>query len=292
MAQTEASQIANYKGVMLCNRPQHGSAPRPKVQAFVSRVDVKQPLGTNPSVLYRPPPQKKPPKEILLRHRQWLQQVQSKKEETAQQVLQETLEQEDRAKRLAETIAKQRKFLMKHPSPDQVKKAFNTDPAKRLIETFDKPKWALTQEEAEEKEEQEVDALLQYVNELDLDKFTEDLEVQATLEVLQNRIASLIDEQKTKSEQGRGSEEAKAATKDTGKEAGKEVEGKERALERPAMVNEAWNASVKAGEVSKDSARIARALAEKILKANPNLRSVHSNQSIRQLMGSVPPQAS
>jgi hypothetical protein len=288
MAQTEASQIANYKGVMLCNRPQHGPAPRPKVQAFVSRVDVKQPIGTNPPVQYRPPPQRNPPKEILLRHRQWLQQVQAKKEETAQQVLQEALQQEDRAKHLADITAKQRKFLMKHPSPEQVKKAFNTEPVKRLIETFDKPKWALTQEEAEQKEEKEVDELLEYVNELDLDKYMQDLEVQATLEVLQTRIATLIEDQKTKVGEVSGAEQAK----EPAKEAVREAEGRERALERPAMVNEAWNASIKAGDVSKDTTRIARALAEKILKANPSLRSVHSNQSIRQLMGSVPQQAS
>lgn len=288
MAQTEASQIANYKGVMLCNRPQHGPAPRPKVQAFVSRVDVKQPIGTNPPVQYRPPPQRNPPKEILLRHRQWLQQVQAKKEETAQQVLQEALQQEDRAKHLADITAKQRKFLMKHPSPEQVKKAFNTEPVKRLIETFDKPKWALTQEEAEQKEEKEVDELLEYVNELDLDKYMQDLEVQATLEVLQTRIATLIEDQKTKVGEVSGAEQAK----EPAKEVAREAEVRERALERPAMVNEAWNTSIKAGDVSKDTTRIARALAEKILKANPSLRSVHSNQSIRQLMGSVPQQAS
>ena len=289
MAQTEASQIANYKGVMLCNRPQQGPAQRPKVQAFVSRVDVKQPLGTNPPVQYRPPPQMKPPKEILLRHRKWLAQVQAKKEETAQQVLNEALEQEERAKRLAEATSKQRKFLMKHPSPDQVKKAFNTEPVKKLIETFDKPKWALTQEEAEEKEEREVDELLKYVNDLDLEKYMQDMEVQATMEVLQTRIATLIEEKKGKEEKQEGKAAAAEQAREAVKEVSKEPEVKERALDRPAMQNEAWNSSVKPGE-NPSSARIARAIAEKILKANPSLRSVHSNQSIRQLMGSAPQQ--
>ena len=289
MAQTEApsNQIANYKGVMLCNRPTHGPAPKGSTQAFVSRVDVKQPLGTNPPVQYRPPPQKKPPKEILIRHRKWLQQVQEKKEEQAKQLIGETVEQIERAKKLTETTAKQRKFLMTHPTEEQIKKAFNLEnPLKKLIDNYDKPKWALTEEQQANEEEAEVDDLLKYVHELDFDKYVEDLEVQATLEILKNRISTLVEEQKSEKAPTAVQEEREKSFERGGKQGeALSKEKAERAMEKPAMVNEAeWDRSTKDGGMTKAQTKVARALAEKILKANPQLRGVHSNQSIRRLI--------
>lgn len=44
---TEPKGVANYKGVMLCNRPSF-DAVIIKERPFVSRVDKKENLGINP----------------------------------------------------------------------------------------------------------------------------------------------------------------------------------------------------------------------------------------------------
>ena len=64
--------IGNYKGVMLCNRP---NDPAEKLQRdgpspFISRVTVKEQLGINPANKLVPKlPKKKQTLEILTRHK-------------------------------------------------------------------------------------------------------------------------------------------------------------------------------------------------------------------------------
>ena len=57
------ASIGNYKGVMLCNRPnEFGQQKRPErtgLEPFNSRVDPKLPLGWNPSAKLLPRQSKK-----------------------------------------------------------------------------------------------------------------------------------------------------------------------------------------------------------------------------------------
>ena len=57
------ASIGNYKGVMLCNRPnEFGQQKRPErtgLEPFNSRVDPKVPLGWNPSAKLLPRQSKK-----------------------------------------------------------------------------------------------------------------------------------------------------------------------------------------------------------------------------------------
>jgi hypothetical protein len=248
-------------------------------------VDVKEPLGTNPPLRYRPPPQKKQTKEILLRHRKWLQQVQEKKAEQAQQIVQETVQHLDKVKKLTEVTSKQRKFLLTHPPEDKIKQAFNaTSPLRKLIENFDKPKWALTEEEQEKREEEEVDDLLKYAMDLDFDKYIEDLEVQSALEILKDRIATLVESKKTaqSDKPGPDLEQGKYPVPPVHTEPQQKQE--ESVLKPQPLIDGTWDKSTRLVPTTKVTTKVARALAEKILKANPQLRSVHSNQSIRQIV--------
>ena len=79
--------IGNYKGVMLCNRPndptekpiRDGPAP------FISRVTVKEQLGLNPSTKLVPQiTQPKRTLEIHSRHKLLLSQLQKQKDEKLQ----------------------------------------------------------------------------------------------------------------------------------------------------------------------------------------------------------------
>jgi len=72
------ASIGNYKGVMLCNRPnEFGQQKRPErtgLEPFNSRVTPGEPLGWNPSakLLPRQTKKKSNPNSILLRHKKFL----------------------------------------------------------------------------------------------------------------------------------------------------------------------------------------------------------------------------
>ena len=81
-----------------------------------------------------------------------------------------------------------------HPPPP-VKKA-------KVVKkhTEKKPLWALTQDEAENMEEREVDELLEFAYELDYEKYMEDLEVRQALAVLKSRVKDLKQDENWKDE--------------------------------------------------------------------------------------------
>jgi len=64
------ASIGNYKGVMLCNRPnefgQQRQAERTGLEPFNSRVDPKVPIGWNPTIKLLPQVQKKKSRPLLI----------------------------------------------------------------------------------------------------------------------------------------------------------------------------------------------------------------------------------
>jgi hypothetical protein len=62
---------ANYKGVMLCSRPEERQELI-KEKPFCSRVDPKENVGLNPVRKNRPAIEKKPPNMALVKHKKWL----------------------------------------------------------------------------------------------------------------------------------------------------------------------------------------------------------------------------
>lgn len=79
------ASIGNYKGVMLCNRPNElGQQRRPErtgAEPFNSRVDPKVPIGWNPTakLLKRTNRKKLDPNSVLLKHRRYLKDLEVKK---------------------------------------------------------------------------------------------------------------------------------------------------------------------------------------------------------------------
>jgi hypothetical protein len=79
------TSIGNYKGVMLCNRPNDfGNQPRVAEyggeKPFLSRVTADDQVGWNPTK--KPMPKmtrKKDPNSVLLKHKKFLRQLEDKK---------------------------------------------------------------------------------------------------------------------------------------------------------------------------------------------------------------------
>lgn len=199
--------IGNYKGVMLCNRP---NEPTDKVQRdgpapFISRVTVKEQLGINPAA--KPVQQVTRPKkslEILSRHKQWLFQLQKQKDEAiqkeaekskAQEVKLEKMKKKYSGKKTAENILEPSEKSQKPEKSQKVEKPEKseklTEKNLKLLENEKRPKWAMTEEQAENLEEMEVDDLLRFAQDLDYDKFIEDLEVRQALEIVKERVEEI-----------------------------------------------------------------------------------------------------
>eukprot|EP00357_Protocruzia_adherens_P012552 CAMPEP_0115011858 /NCGR_PEP_ID=MMETSP0216-20121206/24334_1 /TAXON_ID=223996 /ORGANISM="Protocruzia adherens, Strain Boccale" /LENGTH=441 /DNA_ID=CAMNT_0002380689 /DNA_START=32 /DNA_END=1357 /DNA_ORIENTATION=+ len=110
--------IGNYKGVMLCNRPnENGLARKPERRGpdpFLSRVDKKDPLGWNP-VKKIFPQRERDPREfkhnVLNKHKKWLRELQKKKQHDNQTKEVEGKIKEERSKKFKENSAAQRQKL-------------------------------------------------------------------------------------------------------------------------------------------------------------------------------------
>jgi hypothetical protein len=109
------ASIGNYKGVMLCNRPNEFGMPRRTenmgLEPFNSRVDPKVPLGWNPTLKLLPKrTQKKKskfelnqlyigdPNSILVRHRNFLKDLETKKNQEREDIMLQEQMKELRAK--------------------------------------------------------------------------------------------------------------------------------------------------------------------------------------------------
>jgi len=304
--------IANYKGVMLCNRPNEPmSKPDNETTGpFISRVTVPEQLGLNPTKSFDG--FKKQPKrklEILKKHKLWLQQLQKQKEEQFKK-LQEKEEAENEKKvKIKEKAADRRKKLQGNSQQLQSKSqqlqvkegevSIKEDlaPSKRLTEknlklhekksserNRTKPEWAKTEAEIEKEEEEEVEDLLDFAKNLDYESFINDLEVKQALEVVKQRIDEINQEKqwKQKIADTYNKEETKSVNSVGSL---KSLSSKAASQLSELKSHKSWNKSVKSEEISATSEeRVAKLVADEVLNNYPKFKSIHSNASVRKLL--------
>lgn len=324
----DKGSIGNYKGVMLCNRPPDAGAQTKKEGngTFISRVTHKEPLGVNP-VTVKPGPIEKAPRrnlEILARHKKWLAELAKQKDTYAKVVNDEA---EVAEKKMAKFKAKQERKRVKvvrneDPAP-------NISPAKALIEKAveipaaapespkevkqvklteknlekhsaasskrPKPKWAMTEEQAdkadEEADEAEVEDLLKFVYDLDYEAFMDDFQVRQAMEIVKERVAEIrADEegwQKKIVEKYNRSEAGSQAGSQRSEMSIKSFESKAR--ERVAREQERksdWDNSSRVGDTHKinEEEKIAKLVADDVIQSYPQFKGVHSNKSVRKML--------
>lgn len=108
------ASIGNYKGVMLCNRPNElGQQRRPErtgAEPFNSRVDPKVPIGWNPTakLLKRSTKKKLDPNSVLVKHRKYLKSLEVKKNVDQEERMMSLAEKENKTRIFKENAAKQR----------------------------------------------------------------------------------------------------------------------------------------------------------------------------------------
>jgi hypothetical protein len=193
--------IGNYKGVMLCNRPNDPSEKpqRDGPEPFISRVTVKEQLGINPPIKLVQTAQKpKRTLEILQRHKQWLSQLQKQKEDIAVKEQENLKAKEEKLQKMKKKYKTKKEPKVKTAEPNNKKNENLTEKNLKKLESEasekgqkEKPKWAMTEKEAENHEEKEVDDLLKFVQDLDYDSIINDLEVRQALEIVKERIEEI-----------------------------------------------------------------------------------------------------
>lgn len=191
--------IGNYKGVMLCNRPFGiGGATTSTVaqvpassskQAFVcGQVSTEFGVTSCTKKEKNPSHEHRPKKETALqKHRKWLEQLQSTKEEQEKKLAEDAEAKATRHRKFMEREAKMRAL------------AREAKEAKEDVRR--RPMWALTEEQADSAadlhENEEADDLLDFASHLDFDKYINDSEVSDLISSVRTRIRELEAQEKT-----------------------------------------------------------------------------------------------
>ena len=181
-----------------------------------------------------------------------------------------------------------------------------------------KPAWALTEKQAEELKEQEVDNLLEFAYQLDYEKFIEDFEVRQAISVLKERVQELKKDDKWKENFAeKWNENAIAAPKEEDakpeENGGAKVEADEKVETRsmksgPKSIRSQaksiksladtvkemndkqkegkadWDKSVKGAEKLTVEDKAAIQIADQVLQNAPHLKGIHSKTSIRKIL--------
>jgi hypothetical protein len=166
-----------------------------------------------------------------------------------------------------------------------------------------KPAWAMTETEADEFEDEEASLLVEFAKDLDYDSYIDDLEVRQALGVIRERIdaqkaveaaAAAADEADEKIAAAGGDWRAQFLSEWNGREdddGASQRTGASRRAPIPAAASgddgeqPEWDASTNAGD--RDQGRYssqARAMAEELLRENPELGSKHSIKSLTSMV--------
>ena len=159
---------------------------------------------------------------------------------------------------------------------------------KRANNNKSKPAWALTEEQKDELEDEEADDLMNFANNLDVDKYLDDLEVRAALESVRQRIQELDNEEER--DMGDNLEgEKDYGSKYEDKEINENQQPKQvrKRVKKVKLTKESLNALIgeDEGKTQDDDARsiASHASARSVLSDVKSLRSIHSARSLAQL---------
>ena len=237
---TAPNSIGNYKGVMLCNRPNDMGLPAKAEAAtgvpFNSRVNPSAPLGWNPSSKLPPKMKKKKPMNgVLLRHRVYLKNLETKKNNEREEIRQAKLDEEEKVKVLKDIAERQRvkvkqmkeeaeretepeepvEMEFEEPTTKENKPpALPTKLTSENLSNLDaksqrskkslksaksskrqKPAWAVTEKQLEDEKEAEIDELIDFAYDLDYEKYLEDYEVRQALAIIKDRVTEIKKDQ-------------------------------------------------------------------------------------------------
>lgn len=302
--------ISNYKGVMLCDRPavdHRGPRPSPFNSAVVppEQLGLNPTKKINPYAMVQ---KEKNKESVLYKHKEWLKMLQKVKRQEKVDEEQQDQDAAERKKRFME-YSKQLREAIRSGVPSQEtqdtqepvnngqetyesyektadegeynnEKIDNSDdmdvPPLDLKSTVDvnKPAWAYTEDDAAEreelKEEQDMETLLDFVQDLDFENYIDDLEVRQALELMKSRVTTIkSDRSHTQQKDGTEGETRQPISLP------KVKEGQQSTEER-----EDWNTKTGDEELKRPYTRESLMEAEHILQKSKDLQKIHSKASL------------
>lgn len=163
--------------------------------------------------------------------------------------------------------------------PDDVTKREDPPKPPSSAKAVNKPAWARTAEEEEENEDAEVEDLLAFAEDLDIDQYMDDCEFREALAAAKARISELESDDEDAMTQ---------CTERTDVTAGSVYSTMSAALrakeEKAAKGQEDWDGSVAGKSEKSRTSRMSRAVAAEMLEMNPNLRQKHSQKSLAEIV--------
>lgn len=303
--------MQSFKGVMLCNRPAQiqgslqaktgSNANIVQKPSFVSTVLPNEQVGLNPIPQeYPEAPRKELENDVTFRHKKWLEEFQDRRDEMTNMLVDEELDRENKLKRFQEKQAEKRAAIRavknNNGDEDAIKRAFEgsataEDLGSHIVEEYkeqesepkskaksNKPKWAMTEEEAEDADDAEIDDLLDFANNLDYDSYIDDMEVKEALKFIHKRVQEL--------ESGMPPDEDLDLTEDEKESRRLQWEhDKRKAREVLERTRQKWidqgNEPLDEDWGLDDTAAMS---ARDLMDKNGNLRQVHSTASVEKLM--------
>lgn len=283
--------LETYKGILLCDRPQaaaaRNDAPIPFLPAGKGEDRF---IGVQPSTEQRARLQmirntnmakNQTGNAIVTKHKRWLKSFAQTVQQAKLDQMESKLVSDARAAAFRDRQSELRRQavstkVVASPQGEEVSK-------KPKAKENAKPKWAMTAEEADIAEDDELltqhDDLLKFAQELDYDRFINDLEVKEAMAIMKERVEEIIAEQ--------GGDYRSPTEGGTRKVAAPKLENSshQEALLAPGMVNpNDWNSSTRAGDFANTINAEALALAEKILAGSESLRQIHTKHTLARLL--------
>jgi len=323
------SNINNYKGVMLCTRPNENIGAE-KDRPFVSRVDPKAQLGINPVKKVHSSVARKHVNPVLARHRAWLNDFKLRIKEKKINDEVKDIQDKERFERIREQATLERgKYQDKSqmdsspvkseekapavtaPKPNKDEEEKPVKAAAKKKESF-KPKWALTEQQVKDEEDQDLDDLLAFTNNLDYNKYINDLEVKDMVVAMKKRIDELREKEEdnwknkivdawNKAEErqsiqpnrvdmsfdGRSdcrsvASESRSAASERSQQSITELKAKLAAKEKKEWDTLSTSTNKKNAVTLEE--RIAKHVADEIIRNNTQFKHFHSNASVRKIL--------
>jgi len=315
--------LGNYKGVMLCNRPVEDSNPSRMRGAadgalpFKSTVreGEREQLGLQPCRVMEPRNamlKTRGPSAALRRHMLWIKELQVQVADENQRVVEDDQRQESRKQTMQALFKEQRDAIKELKS-----QGLNAVNVKTLESHLDlkaklaskkqsakKPLWAMTEEEKEGAEDEEAALLIDFAENLDYEKYMDDSEFRQYFKVVQDRANRIQKEQDkfkddliadfNQSADGVGDEFGSAYT---GSPRASQADAASQLGDLPGRTGRArgargdegsdWDASTAMGDDGPRVDREARSDAGSVLDSRPQLKGIHSKQSMERVLAKV-----
>lgn len=283
------SGLGNFKGVMLCTRPDEGGRPAdagPPPFRSATHPSFNEQMGLNPPAREPSAARAEPRNVALGRHCQWLKQLQVEMRDARENAADDM---NARGKQMAacrafceDARSKVREMRAQAEEAKQAEiKAAKAADAKPAA----KPKWAMTEKAAQDFDEDQTVELLDFVDALNFDEYIEDLEFRKVLEAVKGRAGKLDKEQDAfKQLIAEQFNDADDDVAEAGDDAASNATGnsgvrRQRAQQDASVASEAPSMASVTSVASE-----AKSLADRILKENSDIRSVHSAASVARIM--------